>query len=67
LILNIAQSHIKLGNFPQAVTCCTEVLISEPRHYKALYKRATCYFEIEKIEEALKDIKLAYEVDPTNR
>ena len=41
--------------------------MSEPRHFKALYKRATSNFELGKLEQALQDIKLAYEVDPNSR
>lgn len=65
-MLNIAQCHSNLKNFNQAVSCISEVLKSDPYHFKALYRRANGYFHLQKYEQALADIKLAYQIDQTN-
>jgi tetratricopeptide (TPR) repeat protein len=50
LLTNIAASHYNLGNFPLAENFSSQVLKLKPKHFKALYRRALCYYELKKYE-----------------
>nr|GME18553.1 Peptidyl-prolyl cis-trans isomerase FKBP65 [Ipomoea batatas] len=65
--LNNAACKLKLKDYENAVTLCTEVLEIDPRNVKALYRRAQAYMHLVELDLAELDIKKALEIDPDNR
>lgn len=65
--LNNAACKLKLKDYENAVTLCTDVLEIDPRNVKALYRRAQAYMHLVELDLAELDIKKALEIDPDNR
>ncbi|EOA34976.1 hypothetical protein CARUB_v10020064mg [Capsella rubella] len=65
--LNGAACSLKLKNFQETISLCSEVLGIEFQNVKALYRRAQSYIELGDLISAEMDIKKALEADPENR
>lgn len=59
LNLNLALAYYKLENYDQALRVCNDALELDPESAKALYRRASVYYEKKNWESAKKDIKKA--------
>lgn len=51
-MLNIAMCRIKLGDFVEAKSKCTDALAIDPDNVKGLYRRASALLETKDFEEA---------------
>ena len=66
-LLNLAACHLSLKqNYEAVISHCSDVLKIEPGNIKALYRRATAYIELDKLELAKNDLINARELDPEN-
>ncbi|THH11664.1 hypothetical protein EW145_g495 [Phellinidium pouzarii] len=66
LPLNRAAAYLKLGKNVDAERDCSTVLRLKPGHVKALYRRAQARTELEKLDEAKKDLLDALQIEPNN-
>jgi len=64
---NRAACLLHLGRYAEAVNDCDVALLVNPRYAKALIRRMNAYEKTERTEEALKDAKMAQEIDPKNK
>eukprot|EP00747_Dinoflagellata_sp_TGD_P219735 gnl/TRDRNA2_/TRDRNA2_91801_c0_seq1.p1 gnl/TRDRNA2_/TRDRNA2_91801_c0~~gnl/TRDRNA2_/TRDRNA2_91801_c0_seq1.p1 ORF type:complete len:632 (-),score=148.24 gnl/TRDRNA2_/TRDRNA2_91801_c0_seq1:193-2088(-) len=64
--LNKAACQLKLKSFREAVDACNAVLKEEPGNIKALYRRATAYFNLNDNDLARQDIAKLLEYEPDN-
>ena len=64
---NRAATLLHLERNGEVITDCDISLLYNPTYIKAYLRRCTANERIENTEEALKDAKLAYELDPTNK
>ena len=67
LYLNRAAARLELKEFKGALSDCDEVLESEPRHAKALYRRGRCCLEMDDWPAAKKAFASVLEVDAANK
>jgi len=67
LYLNRAAARLELKEFKGARADCDEVLESEPRHAKALYRRGRCCLEMDDWAAAKKAFASVLEVDASNK
>jgi len=61
---NRASCHYQLRSFKQTIADCTEVLDLDPNNAKALLRRGLSYEGLEKIEQAMADMKKLQEISP---
>jgi valyl-tRNA synthetase len=61
---NLAACFLKLASFERAKQECTEVLELDPKNVKCLLRRAKAHESLENYEEAIKDLKIALEIQP---
>lgn len=66
ILINIAQSYLKLGNYDDAEEFLNRTLFLKPNHVKALSRQAFLFEKTNRPEEALKAAKRASEVEPDN-
>jgi molecular chaperone DnaK (HSP70) len=66
LNLNLALAYCKLENYDQALRVCNDAIAIDPRSIKALYRRASVYYEKKRWGVAMTDVKNALEVAPEN-
>lgn len=64
LLNNRAGCRFQERDFRQCVSDCSEVLAMDPKNTKALLRRGLAYENIEKIDAAMKDMKLLQEISP---
>jgi len=64
---NRAACLLHLGRYNESVNDCDIALLVNPTYAKALIRRMTAYEKTERTEEALKDAKMAQEIDPKNK
>ena len=64
---NRAATLLHLERNGEVITDCDISLLYNPTYIKAYLRRSTANERIENTEEALKDAKMAYELDPTNK
>ena len=62
---NRAVVHRKFGSAADVEADCTAALALQPNHVKALLRRAQAREELEKMQEALEDMKKVVEIDPS--
>ena len=67
LNLNLALAYVKLGNQDQALRVCNEALAIDENSAKALYRRASIFYEKRKFDDAKKDIKKAIAIVPEDK
>lgn len=63
---NRAATNLHLGRNGDALDDCDVALLFNPTYVKALLRRCTAYERMEKTEEALRDARMAVEMDPKN-
>jgi len=64
---NMAAAYMKTGKYDKAIKSCTEVLQSDSRNVKALFRRGKAYMEIGELEKAEKDLQDAEAIDPHDK
>lgn len=64
---NRAACLLHLGRYEESINDCDIALLVNPKYAKALIRRMTAYEKTDRTEEALKDAKMAQEIDPTNK
>lgn len=67
LYTNRATAKSKKGEFESAIADCDLALASNPRHLKALLRRAACKMEMEAYQQAIDDYQAAQELEPNDR
>ena len=67
LYLNRAAARLELKEFKGALSDCDEVLESEPRHAKALYRKGRCCLEMDDWSAAKKAFAAVLDVDAANK
>ena len=67
LHLNIAMCFLKLKNNHKVINNCTDALELEKDNVKALFRRATAYYNEKKIKEAKSDLKNAMKINPDDK
>ena len=67
LNLNLALAYLKLQNTDQALRYCNDALAIDADHTKALFRRASVYYEKKNWEDALKDLKKALNGAPDDK
>lgn len=64
---NRAQCYLKLHQYRQAASDCTEALHIDSGHIKSLYRRALAYQRLAEYDAALRDVAQVLELDRTNK
>lgn len=67
LNLNLALAYMKLEKPEQALRVCNDAINIDENSAKALYRRASVYYELKKWDDAKKDAKKASEIAPTDK
>ncbi|CAK4633622.1 hypothetical protein LEN26_002019 [Aphanomyces euteiches] len=62
---NRAACLIHLGRPDEAIEDCTQSITLSPTYVKAYMRRSQAYEKIDKLEEALQDVKKVLKIDPT--
>ena len=66
LYTNRATAKFRAKDYPGAIADCDAALGIQPRHFKALMRRAACRMETEEWQKAIDDYESAKEVEPDN-
>jgi len=64
---NRAACLLHLCRYEESLNDCDVAILLNPKYAKAYIRRMMAYEKTERTEEALKDAKSAYEIDPNNR
>ena len=64
LYTNRATARFKFEDYAGAIADCDAALSSQPRHLKALLRRAACRMEQEEWKKAIEDYERANEIEP---
>lgn len=64
---NRAAAHLKTEEYEKVIQDCTEALKIIPEDPKALFRRCQAYESLNKYEEAYRDAKNVFTVDPSNK
>merc|ERR1712166_520082 len=67
ILTNMAQAHIKLEQYEEAIEFCKRALYMDEKNTKALSRRSLCYKKSFNYIQALVDLELANEIDPGNK
>lgn len=67
LNLNLSLAYLKLENPDQALRYANDALALDENHTKALYRRASVYYEKKNWEAATKDLKKAFQDAPEDK
>ncbi|CAH1253607.1 DNAJC7 [Branchiostoma lanceolatum] len=62
---NRAAVCVKLGRLNEAIQDCTQAIELDSSYVKAISRRATCYMETERFEEAIRDFETLCKLNPT--
>lgn len=54
---------MKLGKYEDAVKDCSEAIDRDENYLRAYKRRATCYTQLEKHDEAVRDLERASQLD----
>lgn len=65
--LNIAAVELKLENYVNAKSACTDAIKYDPKNSKALYRRGQAEIALRNYEEALRDLKRAHKLAPDSK
>ncbi|KAK7260912.1 hypothetical protein RIF29_27211 [Crotalaria pallida] len=65
---NIAGCYMQmgLGEYPKAINECNLALEVSPRYSKALLKRAKCYESLNRLDLAMRDVRIVLNTEPNN-
>ena len=61
---NRAQALIKLESFGLAIEDANEAIRIDPTYIKALYRRASAFYALGKLKDALRDFKMVVKIKP---
>ena len=64
--LSPSQSDAKLKKWNQAIADCTSAITLDDSYLKAYLRRAKCYMELEKYEDAIRDYERLHRMDRSN-
>jgi tetratricopeptide (TPR) repeat protein len=64
--MNRAIAYYKLNNYDASITDCSHILSNDPRHIKALYRRASCRIAKQEYDEAKHDLDTLLAIDGEN-
>jgi heat shock protein 4 len=67
LNLNLALAYCKLENYDQALRVCNEAVVLDPNSAKALYRRASVFYEKKRWSAAMADVTSALKGSPEGR
>ena len=67
LNLNMALAYSKMEQYEAALRYVNDALTLDAQHFKALYRRASIYYELKKWEGCRGDIKAALVQEPANK
>lgn len=67
LNMNLALAYIKMKNADQALRYANDAVAIDDQHTKALYRRASVYYEKKNWSEASKDLKKASKAAPEDK
>ncbi|ETW07294.1 hypothetical protein H310_01849 [Aphanomyces invadans] len=62
---NRAACLLHLGRPEESIEDCTMAITHSPKYVKALMRRSQAYEKMDKMDEALQDVKTVLEIDPT--
>nr|KYP46782.1 Protein unc-45 isogeny A [Cajanus cajan] len=62
----VCYMHLGLGEYPRAISECTMALQVSPRYSKALLKRAKCYEALNRVDLAMRDVRVVLNWEPNN-
>ncbi|XP_028164874.1 peptidyl-prolyl cis-trans isomerase D isoform X1 [Ostrinia furnacalis] len=65
--LNLAACYMKLEDYAACIKSCSEVLETDGRNEKALYRRGQANFALKNYDAALSDLKQADKASPNNK
>ncbi|XP_055677064.1 peptidyl-prolyl cis-trans isomerase D [Lutzomyia longipalpis] len=65
--VNIAAVHMKSNNFVETIQVCSEALKLHPTNSKALFRRGQAEIELKNYENAISDLKRAYNLVPESK
>uniref|UniRef100_A0A8C5H760 PPIase FKBP-type domain-containing protein n=1 Tax=Gouania willdenowi TaxID=441366 RepID=A0A8C5H760_GOUWI len=64
---NMAASMLKLEHYAEALTCCSAVLMYQPKNVKALFHMGKVLALQDKYSEAIQTLRKALELEPRNK
>ena len=67
LNMNLGLAYLKMKNPEQALRYCNDALAIDASHTKALYRRASVYYEKKNWTAAAKDLKEAIKTAPDDK
>lgn len=67
LCCNKAAALMKLGNYKEAITACSEAIERDDDYVKAYKRRAQCYLQEKNYDDAVRDLHQVKKMDPTDR
>ena len=67
LYLNIALAYIKLEKLDNALQNCNDALMLDESNVKALYRRASVFYQKRKFDDAVKDLTEAAKLAPEDK
>ncbi|MED6208026.1 hypothetical protein PIB30_041284 [Stylosanthes scabra] len=62
----VCYMQMGLGEYPRAINECTLALEVSPRYSRALLKRAKCYASLNRLDLAMKDVRVVLNWEPNN-
>ena len=65
ILLNRAAVQFQQGFTDSAKEDCTASILFDDTNYKAYVKRAKCHMQLDNCTQAVKDLKLAYKINPS--
>ena len=66
LLLNLSRTKRKIGNFKEAETTASEVILCRPSCHEAWWARAKARADQDRLSEALSDLRQALKLAPNN-
>ena len=67
LYLNLALAYIKLEKLDNAMQSCDDALKLDSKNTKALYRRASVFYQKRKFDDAMRDLVMAEKESPGNK
>jgi peptidyl-prolyl isomerase D len=65
--INRAAVELKMGNHLEVILACNKALLIDPQNVKGLFRRGQAHIALKNYENALVDLKLAYQCVPDNQ
>ncbi|CAJ1972063.1 unnamed protein product [Sphenostylis stenocarpa] len=62
----VCYMQLGLGEYPRAISECNMALQVSPRYTKALLKRAKCYEALNRLDLAMRDVRVVLNLEPNN-